>query len=266
MLCEGIPVTPLAGLNIAVTRPRLQAEQLAQGIEQAGGKAIRFPLLEIEPLKDLQPLHAFIARLPEFELIIFISPNAVRYGMQAVQAAGVLPPGVLPPRLKVASVGQGSARALREFGVSSIIAPQNKFDSEALLMLPELQQVNGWRVAIFRGDAGRELLGDTLTVRGAHVEYVACYQRSRPQHDGSALLTQAPHALIVSSSEALAYLWDMLDAAGKTHVSALPLFVAHPRIAQAAQKMGFSQVVTTTAGDDGVLTGLIAWAKSRTRD
>lgn len=251
----------LQGLRIAVTRPRQQAEQLAQGIEQAGGKPILFPLLEIEALKDTQPLRELVARLGGFHLIIFISPNAVRYGMQAIQAAGAL-----PPSLKVASVGQGSARALREFGVSSIIAPQDKFDSEALLALPELQQVNGWRVAIFRGDAGRELLGDTLTARGAQVEYAACYQRSRPQQDGSALLKQAPHALIVSSSEALAYLWDMLDAAGKVHVSALPLFVAHPRIAQAAQTLGFSQVVATAAGDDGVLTGLIAWSTSRTED
>ena len=49
---------PLAGLNIVVTRPREQAAQLAQRIEQAGGKAILFPLLEISPVAD-----ALIARL-----------------------------------------------------------------------------------------------------------------------------------------------------------------------------------------------------------
>ena len=148
---------PLSGLNIVVTRPREQAVSLAQRIEQQGGNAVLFPLLEISPVADAKPLRTLIARLPEFNLAIFISPNAVRYGMEAILAVGAI-----PPALKIATVGQGSARALRDLGVEKIIAPQDRFDSEALLALPELQQVAGWRVIIFRGDGGRELLGDSL--------------------------------------------------------------------------------------------------------
>ncbi len=69
-----------------VTRPREQAAQLAHRIEQAGGKVVLFPLLEISPAADPQALRALVARLHEFNLAIFISPNAVRYGMKAVCA------------------------------------------------------------------------------------------------------------------------------------------------------------------------------------
>ncbi|CAH1904508.1 Uroporphyrinogen-III synthase [Candidatus Nitrotoga sp. HW29] len=286
---------PLAGLNIVVTRPREQATQLAQRIVQAGGQVTLFPLLEVSPVLDLQPLCTLITRLHEFNLAIFVSPNAVRYGMEAVNAAGTFffsnPPGfprsssltngtdtgnntgkgnvdisteqynALPTTLKVATVGQGSVRALCDYGVKNVIAPQDRFDSEALLALPELQQIAGWRVVIFRGNGGRELLGDTLKARGAKVEYVTCYQRARPCQDASMLLAANPDAITVTSSEALGYLWAMLDNMAKKRFAAVPLFVTHARIAEIAHQLGWSEVVPTEVGDDGLISGLIAWAK-----
>ena len=249
---------PLAGLNIVVTRPREQAAQLAQSIAQAGGTAILFPLLEISQPANPQPLRELVTRLHEFDLAIFISPNAVRYGMEAIRAAGTL-----PAQLKIATVGQGSAKALRDLGVQEIIAPHDRFDSEALLALPELQNVQGWRVVIFRGDGGRELLGDTLKARGASVEYAECYRRAKPQQDAAALLAADPHAVTVTSSEALGYLWDMLDEPGRARLSSVPLFAPHTRIAEAAQRLGWHNVLPTASGDDGLLSGLVAWAGQR---
>ena len=249
---------PLAGLNIAVTRPREQAALLSQRIEQAGGKVIPFPLLEIGPATDPQSLRALVARLPEFSLAIFISPNAVRYGMETIRAAGDI-----PPLLKIATVGQGSAKALRDLGVQEVIAPQDRFDSEALLALPELHNVAGARVIIFRGNGGRELLGDALKARGAAVEYAECYRRIKPQQDGAALLAAAPHAITVTSSEALTYLWDMFDEQGRARLAAVPLFVPHARIAEAADNLGWQNVHITAGGDDGLLSGLVAWAEDR---
>ena len=256
---------PLAGLNIVVTRPREQAVKLAQRITEAGGQAILFPLLEINPMADAQPLRALVARLSEYHLAIFISPNAVRYGMQAILAAGSL-----PKTLTVATVGQGSAKALLDFGVSKIIAPQLRFDSEALLALPELQHVAGQRVVIFRGDGGRELLGDTLKERGARVDYAACYQRVKPQQDIAMLLAARPDAITVTSSEALSYLDIMLreqlpDTTAYARLMAVPLFVPHARIAEAAHQQGWQAVIETAAGDDGLLEGLLGWADQKSR-
>ena len=246
---------PLTGLKIVVTRPRDQAVQLAQRIEQAGGIPLLFPLLDIAAVQDTRIMHEQIARLAQFNLAIFISPNAVHYGMAAIRALGAL-----PPKLKIATVGQGSAKALRESGVANVIAPAERFDSEGLLALPELQDVAGWRVMIFRGDGGRELLGDTLRARGATVEYAACYQRSKPQHDASVLPDSAPDAITVTSSEALGYLWQMLDDSAQAILCGIPLFVPHQRIADLAHRQGWCKVMLTGSGDEGLLSALVAWA------
>ncbi len=249
---------PLAGLRIAVTRPREQAGALAQAITDAGGQPILFPLLEIGPPPDAAPLQAVAARRASLNLAIFISPTAVHYGMPALLAAGPLPRG-----LRIAAVGQGSAAALRKLGVRDVLAPADQFDSEHLLALPELQQVRGWRIAIFRGENGRELLGDTLRARGADIEYVACYRRTRPQQGIGALLAARPEVLTVTSSEALGYLWEMADAAGRAQLVALPLFAPHERIAAAARALGWRDALATAGGEAGLLGGLIAWAARR---
>jgi len=252
-----ISCLPLAGLCIVVTRPRDQAAGLVQRIEQLGGNPLLFPLLEISAVHDDRVLREQVSRLKQTDLAIFISPNAVRYGMEAIRATGDL-----PASLKVASVGQGSAKALRELGIEHIIAPTERFDSESLLALPELQDVAGKRVMIFRGDGGRELLGDTLKARGAQVEYVTCYLRSKPDADVSALLKVLPHAITVTSSEALSHLREMLDEAQRQVVYGIVLFVPHDRIAEAAMQMGWQQVIVTGSGDDGMMSGLIAWANT----
>ena len=252
---------PLAGLKIVVTRPREQAARLMQYIERSGGRALLFPLLDIAPAADQPALREQISRIAQFDLAIFISPNAVQYGMAAIRAAGDL-----PPALKIAAVGQGSAKALRELGIADIIAPTENFDSEGLLALPELQNIAGWRVLIFRGDGGRELLGNTLKAREAMVEYVTCYQRSKPQLDVAALLDDAPDAITVTSSEALDHLGLMLDDKARAALRDRPLFVPHRRIAELAHLQGWRQVLLTGAGDDGLVSGLVAWARQRTEN
>lgn len=242
---------PLAGLKILVTRPRDQAIQLAVSIEQVGGIPLLHPLLEIAPVQDTQVLKEQISHLGLADLAIFISPNAVQYGMAAIRADGILP-------AKVATVGLGSAKALRELGVKDVIVPDGRFDSEGLLAHPELQAIDGWRVMIFRGDGGRELLGDTLKARGATVEYVTCYLRSKPQHPVDNLLNA--DVITVTSSEAFGYLWQMLDVQGQNKLRETPLFVPHPRIAELARSQGWSDVHLTGAGDDGLLSALLEWA------
>ncbi len=249
---------PLAGLNIVITRPREQAAGLVKRIEQLGGKPLLFPLLEIEAVRDGQVLREQISHLKQTDLAIFISPNAVRYGMAALRASDGI-----PASLQIATVGQSSAKALHELGIAHVIAPTERFDSEGLLALAELHNVAGKHVMILRGDGGRELLGDTLKSRGATVEYVTCYLRSKSKMEVGELLAAAPDAITVTSSEALSHLWEMLEEPGKTRLADIPLFVPHERIAKAARQQGWQHVTVTESGDDGLMSGLIAWAHTK---
>jgi uroporphyrinogen-III synthase len=246
---------PLSGLRIAVTRPREQGIKLCQQIEQLGGVCIAFPLLEITPLPEDGALRASLSRLQDYQLAIFISPNAVKYGMEAIMQSGGL-----PTALKVATIGLSSAKALHELGVQKVISPTLRFDSEALLALPELQHVQQQRVLIFRGNGGRELLGDTLALRGASVDYLTCYQRSKTLMDVATLFAGKPDAIAVSSSEALQHLWQLTHESKRAQLATLPLFVAHERIATEARNVGWNNIVSTTPTDAELLAALSTWA------
>ncbi len=248
----------LAGRRVLVTRPAGQAGHLAELIRAAGGEPVLFPVIEIRDAEDSQPLINLIDRLDAFELAVFVSANAVQKVLQLVHARRAWPAG-----LRVATVGRGSERELHRHGFAAVIAPSERFDSEALLDLPELQEVAGKRVVIFRGDGGRELLGDTLAARGAVVEYAECYRRGRPETDTAPLLALlARHeldALTVTSSEGLANLYGMLGEPGRQWMQQTPLFAPHERIAAAARALGVQTVVLTGPGDEGLVSGLTAF-------
>lgn len=254
------PERRLAGRTVVVTRPRAQAAPLAEAIAAAGGVPLLFPLLEISSASDPQPLAEAVARLSDYALAVFISPNAVDYALPAILQRGAWPAGLIP-----AAVGQGTVRALAAQGVSGCIAPHERFDSEALLALPELaaECVGGRRVVIFRGDGGRELLAETLRQRGAEVDCVTCYRRSGPDGELSPLLDAwragRLDALTVSSSEGLRYLVDGLDPEGRRFLQNTPVFVPHPRIAETAQGLGLKRIILTDAADAGLLAGLQAY-------
>jgi uroporphyrinogen-III synthase len=251
-------VGPLAGRGIVITRPAHQAGSLAARVGAAGGRVILFPVIEIVDPADLEPLNALVDRLHKFDLAIFISPNAVNKAMNLVGARRTLPAG-----LAIAAVGHASVNALRSRGVADVIAPAQSFDSEALLALPALEDVAGKRVVIFRGEGGRELLGDTLIARGAQVEYAECYRRGRPQLDPAPLLNawarDELHAVVVTSSEGLSNLFGMIGKAGATRLASTPVFVPHARIAETANMRGLTRVVITAAGDEGIVAGLCAY-------
>jgi len=248
----------LSGRRIVVTRPAGQAETLADLIRASGGTPIVFPVIEIRDVADMKPLLALIDRLDEFDIAVFISANAVAKAMNLVQAQRAW-----PQRVRVATIGKGSEKALKRFGLTEIVAPTGRFDSEALLELAPLVEVAGKRVVIFRGDGGRELLGDTLTARGASVEYAECYRRVRPDADVAPLLKLWARgeldAVTVTSTEGLQNLYDMAGKLGQQWLRRTPTFAPHARIAANARALGLEQVVETAPGDEGLVEGLKAF-------
>lgn len=249
---------PLAGRHIVVTRPAAQARTLAEGIEAAGGAAVLFPVLAIDDVADARPIMDLADRLDEFDLAVFISPNAVNKALNAIAARRAW-----PQRVRVACIGKSSEKELARHGFREVIAPSGRFDSEALLELPPLQPeaIAGKRVVIFRGDGGRELLGDTLIARGASLEYVECYRRGKPNLDAAPLLRLWARgeldAITVTSSEGLRNLYDMVGALGRQWLGRTLLLAPHERIVEQARALGATRVVLTGPGDEGLLAGLI---------
>jgi uroporphyrinogen-III synthase len=254
----------LAGRHVVVTRPAGQAAHLAEALINLGARPVLFPVLTIFDIDDPRPLQEAALKLDDVDWAAFVSPNAVEKALGAILALRPWPSG-----LRAATVGKSSEQALAKHGITDVVAPQERFDSEALLELPELQQMAGKRVMIFRGDGGRELLGDTLKQRGAAVEYVSCYRRGRPALDPAPLLKLWSEgrldAVTVTSSEGLRNLVDMVGKLGQTWLKKTPLFVPHQRIAGLARAIGCREVMLTGPGDDGLVAGLLEYFRDHAR-
>ena len=249
---------PLARRRIVVTRPEAQAAGLVQAIRDAGGEPVSIPAIAIRPLEDPTALDALADRLEDFDLAVFVSRNAVRSALDLLRRRRGARPW--PAQLRVATVGQGSRAELEREGFRDVIAPAVGADSEALLAMPELDDVTGWQVVIFRGEGGRPLLGDVLERRGASVEYAACYRRLRPAHDDfAALWGPGADAVAVSSAEGLDNFLAMLGEDALGRLAGVALFVPHARVAQAAARRGIAGAVVAGPGDAQMLEALVAY-------
>ncbi len=249
----------LKGLHIAVTRPADQAHQLCAAISAYGGEAIPFPLLAIKSIEDYSVFNTQLTQLEHTDWAIFISSNAVDFSMPHVNQQYKK----LPHQLKFAAIGPQTAEALQKFGVQQVLIPQDRFDSEHLLMLPEMQQVAGNTIAIFRGVGGRELMAETLKARGATVYFLESYQRFNPQKNTQLLDQQwqknSLDAIVVTSSEALRSLLEM--STNKPWLSQVTLCVNHERIAEQARAKGLKVQVAEAPGDAAMLACLSKLAK-----
>jgi uroporphyrinogen-III synthase len=236
----------LHGMGVLITRPTAQAERLARNIREFGGEPLLFPAIEITAIENPQAALKTLDTLQDFDTAIFISANAVE------KTFALLADATWPEPLATAAIGAATAEALRGHGVKNILFPEQHFDSEALLALPEFQSVKNARIVIFRGQGGRETLKQTLIERGAVVTYCECYRRVKPAARNTNLRLwlehKKIHAIDVMSGESLA---NMLDLSGDSAsmLKTIPLITHHQRVAQIGRASGFTRVITCAPSD-----------------
>ena len=254
--------TDLTGLTILVTRPAHQAEPLCRLIEAAGGIPLRLPAITIHDNSDDPAFQRRLSHLSDYQIAIFISPNAVSFGLDAIERSGGMVDSLL-----LATVGKGSARALqRRLGRTPDLVPQGSFDSEALLQLDPLQHINGKRILIIRGVGGREHLAETLRQRKAQVDYAEVYRRESPAPTDDSEWLDKTDIITLTSSEAARNLVTMTPAAAHESLFARPLVVVSERCAEQARQLGFQQTIRITpqASDEAMVQTLIEWAQGPT--
>lgn len=248
--------------KVVITRPRAQADGLAQAVAALGRTPVLLPLLEIAPLADQSALRAALAELDSYALVAFVSPNAIDAAFAHVQA--------WPRQVALAVLGEGSRAALARHGLdetnATILGPQDatRSDSENLLQSLDLAALRGKRVLIVRGESGRELMAEGFRAAGAEVSVVPAYRRSVPVLTPElashlvALLAE-PNDWILTSSEALRGLFDLLKLADPSLVAKMQqqhAIVPHARIAETAATLGMVHVTLTGSGDERLLAAL----------
>lgn len=252
--------------RVLVTRPAAQAATWTRDLVQQGIDAVALPLIDIVPVALPAQLDAAWAHLPDFKLVMFVSPNA------AAQFFATTSARPWPAHVRIASPGPGTSAALRGFGLplESIIEPAvdaAQFDSETLWQQLKQHDWRGARVLVVAGEGGRDWLVQQLRAVGASVEQFCVYRRAAalwtPQAVAlakQALFLPNRHLWFFSSSEAVAQLLARSPQITWAHSYAM---ATHPRISQAASDAGFAQVLTSRANFDAVVACIQSWAVQR---
>jgi uroporphyrinogen-III synthase len=245
---------------VLVTRPTGQAQVLCEALRERGFPAHSLPMLELLPTPGPDPAQrALLADLGEFAHIIFISSNAVRFGMPWLHSGAA----ALPVGLRWHAIGEVTARALEEHGIPEVQRPA-VMTSEGLLDGPEFTSVAGQRVLIVKGEGGRATLRDTLAARGAEVLELPCYRRRCPRLGDGELAESLGKwnigVIALSSGEGFANMLTLLSRRESSKLAHMPLILPSERVAGLARAQGFTQLVTAAnASDAAVLAALEQW-------
>ena len=84
---HGPSAGPLAGLMVAVTRPRTKGDRLAAELRRLGAEVVAAPALHLIPPRDPGPLARAAARLADFDWVAVTSATGIHALAEAAQAA-----------------------------------------------------------------------------------------------------------------------------------------------------------------------------------
>ena len=230
--------TGLNSLCVVVTRPAGQGRELADLIRSAGGRAIEFPTLKIAAVPTTSDIQRRVKQLSKGDWAIFISANAAKFGSRLINDAKVD-----IDLIKIISIGGATSTALNQCDIHVDLECPQPTGTESLLAMPDMQKVREQRIFIFRGIGGRGLLGQTLSDRGASIQYIECYERRRPDSDCN-LLCQAQRegkldVMVTTSVDGLQNLIKIIGEQGYDHLLNTRLVVIGERQLVEAKRLGW---------------------------
>jgi uroporphyrinogen-III synthase len=259
---------------VVITRPEAQAAVWHEQLQALGFNCARLNLLEILPVFEDEKIRAIKNKILDFDLyqkVIFVSQNAVEYGMEWLEDYWPQ----LPMGIDYFAVGATTAKKLASYGVAVqdlAASASGGMTSEDLLSAEHLQDVDGEKILIFRGCGGRGHLAEELRKRGAWVDYCELYERGLPKvaHEQllqlSAVAESSTAQIILSlhSGESLQNLLAVVEqvlpaqqAQMRAWIHSKLLLVPSQRIVAAAQAAGFKRIICAENATDNAMTAAL---------
>ncbi|MET8219695.1 uroporphyrinogen-III synthase [Streptomyces hirsutus] len=212
---------PMFGWKVLVPRTREQAASLSDQLRSYGAVPHEVPTIAVEPPRTPQQMERAVKGLVtgRYEWIAFTSVNAVKavrekfeeYGLDARAFAGI----------KVAAVGDQTAKALIAFGVKPDLVPSGEQSAAGLLddwppYDPVFDPID--RVFLPRADIATETLVAGLIDLGWEVDDVTAYRTVRasppPAETREAIKGGGFDAVLFTSSSTVR---NLVGIAGKPH-------------------------------------------------
>ena len=235
---------PLFGRRILVTRAREQASAFSQRLEAAGAEVIEFPTIQIEPPESWAPLDAAIARIREYQWVIFTSANGVRHFWDRLHNAGRDARDLFG--ITVCAIGPATAAALLDRGVRADVVPP-EFKAEALAEALGREGMRGARVLLARAAEAREVLPAELTRGGATVDVVPAYRTVRNAANAEELRAMLRDgkidAVTFTSSSTVRYFLELVGPEGIERLRGVVVASIGPITADTAARHGITSDV-----------------------
>jgi uroporphyrinogen III methyltransferase/synthase len=241
------PSRPLTGRRVLVTRAAGQAAPLSQELRQLGATVVEIPAIAIQPVASPEELRDAARSLrghrpPRWMAVT--SSNAV----ESLRALS-LPEDLAG--IRVAAVGEPTARALRDIGVNvELVAPGTGAGALADGLIGV--GAGGGAVWLPQGEAARIELGERLRQAGADVAVTVCYRTvavaglRRLLIPAFAERVDAVTLLSPSTAEAV------IAAVGPDALCGLSLVCVGNTTAAALRRHGLTPVVATRGDAEGV--------------
>lgn len=245
-------------LNVLITRPEFKGQALSMSLKNIGIRAQHCNLFTYQE-SSLEKIKNQCERLltkSNESTLIFVSVAAVEYANRII-------PSNLWCYRQVFSIGDATQAKLNDLGLASV-SPERQ-NSEGLLQIKELEAVSDDDIVIVRGDAGRELIFDTLNQRGAHVSYAQSYQRVWLKPSSNEIINwykKRVNCIVVTSVAILEFMLDLVmngnDLSTKEHwLESCFWVVASERIAKQAKTLGLNNVINAQSADNQHLLNVI---------
>ena len=252
---------PLFGWRVLVPRTKDQAGVTTERLRSHGAVSEVVPTISVEPPRTPQQMERAIKGLVtgRYEWIGFTSVNAVRavrekfeeFGLDARAFAG----------LKVAAVGGVTAEALREWGITPDLTPEDEQSANGLLdewppFDEVLDPIN--RVLLPRADIATDTLVAGLQQIGWEVDDVTAYRTVRAAPPAAevrdAIKAGRFDAVVFTSSSTVR---NLVGIAGKPHVSTIVACIG-PATAKTAEEHGLRVDVLADEANAAALVDALA--------
>ena len=218
-------------------RPQGQHDTLRSAAARLGARTLALSPWRLQMRTD-EATREQLNAAREYDRLVFTSPAA------AEAAARLLPLAELRAGSLIA-VGEGTARALRRRGATSVQAP-TRMDSEGLLALPAMQHLHGLRVALVTAPGGRGVIAAQVRERGANLHRIDVYERvPLPVSKTTIARLQAlptPYVVAISSGEALQTVLPYLPPDLLQQWQRAAAVAASARLADLATELGFRNI------------------------
>ncbi|ACS97936.1 uroporphyrinogen-III synthase [Aggregatibacter aphrophilus NJ8700] len=240
-------------MAVLVTRPDERGQQLVDMLAKAGVVAIHLPLFNIEAGAELNGLPNKFAQLKVGDYVFAVSKSAVDFADKALKNTGF----VWRDDLQYFTVGQGTAQHFAMITTLAVHYPTTQENSEGVLQLAAMQNLQGKTILILRGNGGRELLSEQAQQRGANVEIVECYRRESIVYNSTEQTSLCKRAgvqtIVATSAEILTQLVDFVPQNEHNWLKSCQLITVSERISHLAQALGWQNVIVSPRADNQTL-------------